>query len=98
MTLDAAIAYARSARPGDARTESGLSPREVEVANLVAEGLTNRQIAERLVISKWTADNHVASILRKLDLTTRAQVAGWVARKAKDADRAAPPAPTRADS
>jgi DNA-binding CsgD family transcriptional regulator len=58
-----------------------LSPREMEVARLVARGLTNRQIADDLVISKWTADNHVASILRKLDLVARAQVAGWLAQR-----------------
>jgi DNA-binding CsgD family transcriptional regulator len=45
----------------------------------VAQGLTNREIAERLVISKWTADNHVANILRKLDVERRAQVATWLA-------------------
>jgi DNA-binding NarL/FixJ family response regulator len=56
-----------------------LSARELEVARLVASGLTNREIAERLVISKWTADNHVANILRKLDLARRAQVATWLA-------------------
>jgi non-specific serine/threonine protein kinase len=101
MSLEATVAFAGSAPAASAvrAPESGLSPREVEVAYLIAEGMTNRQIAERLVISKWTADNHVASILRKLDLTTRAQVAGWVAAgMAKDGDRAAPPAPTRADS
>jgi DNA-binding NarL/FixJ family response regulator len=56
---------------------AGLSPREVEVARLVAEGLTNRQIAERLVISERTAQNHVQHILTKLGFTTRAQIAAW---------------------
>ena len=60
-----------------------LSPREMEVARLVARGLTNRQIADELVISKWTADNHVASILRKLDLVARAQVAAWLAQRGR---------------
>jgi len=58
-----------------------LSAREMEVARLVARGLTNRQIADELIISKWTADNHVASILRKLDLVARSQVAGWLAQR-----------------
>jgi predicted ATPase/DNA-binding CsgD family transcriptional regulator len=58
-----------------------LSSRELEVAELVAAGLTNRDIAERLVISKWTADNHVANILRKLKLARRAQVATWLAEQ-----------------
>jgi non-specific serine/threonine protein kinase len=54
-----------------------LSRREGEVAELIARGLTNRQIAERLVISERTADNHVANILSKLSFSTRAQIAAW---------------------
>jgi DNA-binding NarL/FixJ family response regulator len=49
------------------------------VAALVARGLTNRQIAERLVISERTADNHVTNILNRLGLDNRAQVAVWAA-------------------
>lgn len=56
-----------------------LTPREWEVALLVAQGLTNRQIAERLVISERTADTHVANILSKLRFTTRSQIAVWAA-------------------
>ena len=56
-----------------------LSPRELEVANLIAEGLTNRQIAERLVISERTAQNHVQHILTKLGFATRSQIAAWTA-------------------
>ncbi len=59
--------------------DSVLSPREVEVAKLVAEGLTNRQIAHRLVISERTAQNHVQHILVKLGFTTRSQIAAWSA-------------------
>jgi DNA-binding NarL/FixJ family response regulator len=56
-----------------------LSPRERQVAALIARGLTNRQIANELVISERTADGHVAHILNKLALNTRAQVAvGWL--------------------
>jgi DNA-binding NarL/FixJ family response regulator len=54
-----------------------LSPREHEVARLIVGGLSNRQIAATLVISERTAENHVSSILRKLGLDTRAQVAVW---------------------
>ncbi len=54
-----------------------LSPREEEVAALVAEGLTNRQIAQRLVISERTAQNHVQHILTKLGFATRGQIAAW---------------------
>jgi DNA-binding CsgD family transcriptional regulator/tetratricopeptide (TPR) repeat protein len=54
-----------------------LTRREREVATLVARGLTNRQIAESLVISERTVDTHVANIFSKLELKTRAQVAVW---------------------
>jgi DNA-binding NarL/FixJ family response regulator len=66
------------------RLEAGrpevLSRREVEVAGLVAEGLTNRRIAERLFISERTAQNHVQHILTKLGFTTRSQIAAWMSR------------------
>ncbi len=54
-----------------------LSQREREVAGLVARGLTNRAIAEHLVIAERTADTHVSNILGKLGLQTRAQIAAW---------------------
>jgi DNA-binding NarL/FixJ family response regulator len=59
----------------------GLSARELEVAGLVAEGLTNRQIAARLVLSERTAQNHVQHILTKLGFTTRSQIAAWSSRR-----------------
>ncbi|MEV4261196.1 AAA family ATPase [Kribbella sp. NPDC049584] len=63
------------------RTRSPLlSEREAEVAQLVAKGLTNRQIAEQLVISERTAENHVQHILTKLGFATRSQIAVWSAR------------------
>ena len=55
-----------------------LTPREREVAVLVGEGLTNRQIAARLYLSERTAQNHVQHILTKLDLPNRGQIAVWV--------------------
>ncbi len=58
-------------------TRRRLTAREREVALLVARGLTNRQIASELSISKRTVDNHVANILKKLGLRSRAQVAAW---------------------
>jgi len=54
-----------------------LTRREREVAVLVALGLTNRQIAERLVLSGGTAERHVANILSKLGYHSRAQIAAW---------------------
>ncbi|WP_242530436.1 ATP-binding protein [Nocardioides aromaticivorans] len=54
-----------------------LSRRETEVAALIAEGLTNRDIAERLFLSERTVQGHVQSILRKLDFRSRSRVAVW---------------------
>jgi LuxR family maltose regulon positive regulatory protein len=58
----------------------GLTGRELEVLGLVAEGLTNNDIAKRLVLSEHTVNRHVANILRKLGLSSRAaaaSLAGW---------------------
>lgn len=66
-----------------------LTPREREVAALVAEGLTNREIAARLVIAERTATTHVVHILDKLGFRSRSQVAAW------EAQRAATHTPTR---
>ena len=52
-----------------------LTRREIEVANLIGQGLTNRQIADVLVITHGTAANHVAHVLEKLNATNRTQVA-----------------------
>jgi DNA-binding NarL/FixJ family response regulator len=66
--------------PPDERTER-LTRREREVALLVARGLTNRQIASELSVSRSTVNNHVARILRKLGLRSRAQIAAWVTER-----------------
>jgi DNA-binding CsgD family transcriptional regulator len=62
-------------------SDSVLTPREREVAALLADGLTNSEIARRLVISRKTVAVHVSHILGKLEMTSRAQVAAWVARE-----------------
>ena len=59
----------------------GLTRREREIAELLAEGLSNKEIAARLVISQRTAETHVDHILSKLGITSRAQVASWVAEQ-----------------
>ncbi|MFF3559674.1 AAA family ATPase [Streptomyces sp. NPDC002574] len=59
-----------------------LSPRETEVAELVAQGMTNRGIAGTLFISERTAQTHVQHILTKLGFSTRTQIAAWVHRPA----------------
>ncbi|HEV3101200.1 MAG TPA: LuxR C-terminal-related transcriptional regulator [Candidatus Dormibacteraeota bacterium] len=56
-----------------------LGKRQADVARLVAEGLSNRQIGARLFISERTVDSHVRSILNKLGFNSRAQIAGWFA-------------------
>jgi DNA-binding CsgD family transcriptional regulator len=66
------------ARLDDTSRIAILSAREDEVARLVAEGLTNREIAQHLFISERTAQNHVQHILTKLEFTSRAQIAAWV--------------------
>jgi DNA-binding CsgD family transcriptional regulator len=58
-----------------------LTRRETEVAALVAQGLTNRQIAEELVVAQRTVDTHVERILAKLGFSSRAQVAAWAAQQ-----------------
>jgi DNA-binding CsgD family transcriptional regulator/Flp pilus assembly protein TadD len=60
---------------------TALTPREEEVAALVARGLTNRQIASELSISEHTAANHIAKILRKLRLSSRSQITAWVTER-----------------
>lgn len=57
----------------------GLTAREREVAALIAEGRTNREIAAELVLSERTVEKHVENVMHKLDFTTRAQVAVWAA-------------------
>jgi predicted ATPase/DNA-binding CsgD family transcriptional regulator len=56
-----------------------LGKREAEVAQLVAEGLSNKQIGARLFISERTVDSHVRGILNKLGFNSRAQIASWIA-------------------
>ena len=57
-----------------------LTPREREVLRLIADGLTNRQIAERLVVSEHTVHRHVTNLLRKLDLPSRTAAAAYAVR------------------
>ncbi len=88
MTLHEAIEYALTAEAAPPETEGKkkrrarsaaelLTPREQEVAALVARGLTNRDIAERLVVTERTAETHIQNILNKLGFTSRAQIAAW---------------------
>jgi predicted ATPase/DNA-binding SARP family transcriptional activator/DNA-binding CsgD family transcriptional regulator len=93
MSLDRASEYALSTEepdpppipvseePSANQPPVALTRREQEVAVLVARGLTNRQVSTELGISERTAGNHVSSILRKLRLRSRAQIAGWATER-----------------
>jgi DNA-binding NarL/FixJ family response regulator len=78
MHLDPAVArlLADSVRGADRRGDD-LTPREREVLGLVAQGASNREIADTLVVSERTARTHVSAILRKLGLVSRTQAALW---------------------
>jgi predicted ATPase/DNA-binding CsgD family transcriptional regulator len=80
-TATQAIEYALKGPAAQTRSapEQVLTRRERQVAAFVAEGFSNRQIAERLVVSPRTVDGHVEHVLAKLGFTSRAQVAAWVA-------------------
>jgi DNA-binding NarL/FixJ family response regulator len=62
-------------RPSRTRWPEGLSDREVEVLRLVARGLSNREVAEELVVSRRTAEHHVQHIYAKIGVSTRAAAA-----------------------
>ena len=71
----------RGRRPRSPAASARLTPRERQVAELVATGLSNRQIAMRLVIAQRTAESHIEHVLAKLGFTSRAQIAAWAARE-----------------
>ena len=75
---DAAAGQARVAVSAEAVTV--LTPRELDVLKLVAQGLSNPDIARRLVLSEHTVHRHLANILRKLNLSSRAAAAAWGVR------------------
>ncbi|MGH3146109.1 MAG: response regulator transcription factor, partial [Rubrobacter sp.] len=94
MSLERAIEYALSTEepsppaiseePQRAHTDEPADPltrRQLEVALLIGRGLTNAQIADALTISIHTVANHVATILRKLDLPSRSKIVVWVTEK-----------------
>jgi DNA-binding NarL/FixJ family response regulator len=88
MTDGEAVAYARDEHRSDPAASSTeairLTRRELQVAELVAQGLTNRVIAEHLFISLRTAQGHVEHVLTKLGFTSRAQIAAWVVSQAHE--------------
>ena len=81
LTFSAAVDYALAEAFGidEAVIPSGkLSHREMEIAALVGQGLTNREIGASLFISERTVDNHVQHVLEKLGFRRRAQIGRWL--------------------
>lgn len=70
----------RGPRPRTLENPAGLTARELDVLALLADGLRNAQIGERLVVSQRTVDHHVSAILRKLDVRTRTEAGAEAAR------------------
>jgi predicted ATPase/DNA-binding CsgD family transcriptional regulator len=70
---------ARVTAPPSSDTGVPLANREAQVARLVADGLSNKQIAARLLISEHTVDSHIRNIMNKLGVSARAQIAAWMA-------------------
>lgn len=91
FTVDEGIAYALDETPGaghpaerasrDVERPSPLTRRQAEVARLLSEGKTNKEIAARLMIADRTAETHVAHIMTKLGFTSRTQIATWVTQR-----------------
>jgi len=82
------LPHAKRMPPSEAtkRAYGGLTARERQVAALIAQGKTSREIAERLVVSERTAEAHVSNILGKLGFSSRAQIAAWAVEKGLTGD------------
>jgi DNA-binding NarL/FixJ family response regulator len=84
MTISDAMTFAthgtrpRPASPPAVKTGSPLTRREQQIARLVADDLSNRQIAATLFLSERTVETHVTNILNKLGLNSRAQITRWL--------------------
>jgi len=88
LSFEGAVAYAldeRAEAPEQPFVSAAttLTRRERQVADLVTQGLTNKAIADRLVISQRTAQGHVEHVLAKLGFTSRTQIAAWVVEHAQ---------------
>jgi DNA-binding NarL/FixJ family response regulator len=73
--------YLDRASRGEATPEDPLSPRELEVVKLIAEGMTSEEIAEQLFISKKTVDRHRANVLEKLGMRNRVELTRYAIRR-----------------
>jgi DNA-binding CsgD family transcriptional regulator len=84
LSVEEAVRFALRGRGGRRRPASGwesLTPAELEVVSLVSEGLTNPEIAERLLISRGTAKVHISHVFTKLGLASRAELAAEATRR-----------------
>ena len=96
MTISEGVAFAvkdaqpprpvPSARP---KSRAVLTGRQLEIARLIAEDLTNKQIADRLFLSERTVETHITNILNKLGLNSRIQLSRWITELAEPAPAAA---------
>jgi len=77
-------------RAGQEDPTENLTPSELRVLDLIGEGLSNREIAERLGVAEKTVKNHITSLLAKMGLQRRTQVAAWVASRKHSSWRAEP--------
>jgi DNA-binding CsgD family transcriptional regulator len=87
MGTDEAVAYVRRARGERKRPSRGwasLTPTELEIVRLVAAGLTNPQVGERMFISRGTVKVHLSHIFAKLDISSRSQLAAEATRRGLD--------------
>jgi predicted ATPase/DNA-binding CsgD family transcriptional regulator len=85
FTAEQTVAYALGGAPDVAADLGPLTRREAEVAELVAAGLSNRQLASRLGIAERTVEAHLDNVRAKLDLRTRTQVAAWWVERSRPA-------------
>ncbi len=86
MTVDEGVAFAvadkpaiKPAPPVKSAPDTALTPRQLEIARLIADDLPNRQIADRLFLSERTVETHITNILNKLGLNSRIQLSRWIA-------------------
>jgi predicted ATPase/DNA-binding CsgD family transcriptional regulator len=86
MTIDEGVAFAvadkqatKPPRAVKAASDTELTRRQLEIARLIADDLTNRQIADRLFLSERTVETHITNMLNKLGLNSRVQLSRWIA-------------------
>jgi predicted ATPase/DNA-binding CsgD family transcriptional regulator len=85
MTIDEGVAFAGADKQATkppavkAASDTELTRRQLEIARLIADDLTNRQIADRLFLSERTVETHITNILNKLGLNSRIQLSRWIA-------------------